>query len=422
MRVVSRPAVSPLRSPPILAILLANAISGTGNVLTSVALPWLIIARGGGGAEIGLVGFATLVPLLGGALLGGLIVDRIGGRAASIVSDAASGVTVAAIGLLAIANLLPFWLLCALAFLGTVLDLPGATGRSVLLPGLAEREGVDLAAANGASETVRRLNILVGPLIGGGLVVLAGPAAALLVDAGTFAVSALLVALLVPGLRAARASAGWRLRDGVALLWRDRLIRALMGVSGTVNVLLNPVFFVLLPLYVVARGGIASDQGLLVAAFGVGTLTGALGSARLTRRFGRRRVLTAGVVVAGVAPALLAGAPNLPLAAGAQVVSGLGIGPVGPIVLTVLGTRVAAEVRGRVFGAHTTIVNAAIPIGVVVVGFVAELLDVRIVLLLTSGIFALSVLPLLFQPALASLDAQSPIGGAAPAGDPACLG
>jgi hypothetical protein len=332
------------------------------------------------------------------------------------------GVTVAAIGLLAIANLLPFWLLCALAFLGTVLDLPGATGRSVLLPGLAEREGVDLAAANGASETVRRLNILVGPLIGGGLVVLAGPAAALLVDAGTFAVSALLVALLVPGLRAAPASAGWRLRDGVALLWRDRLIRALMGVSGTVNVLLNPVFFVLLPLYVVARGGIASDQGLLVAAFGVGTLTGALGSARLTRRFGRRRVLTAGVVMAGVAPALLAGAPNLPLAAGAQVVSGLGIGPVGPIVLTVLGTRVAAEVRGRVFGAHTTIVNAAIPIGVVVVGFVAELLDVRIVLLLTSGIFALSVLPLLFQPALASLDAQSPIGGGATAGDPACLG
>lgn len=411
-------AVSPLRSPPIMALLLANAISGTGNVLTSVALPWLIIARGGGGAEIGLVGFATLVPLLGGALLGGVIVDRIGGRAASIVSDLASGATVAAIAVLAIADLLPFWLLCALAFLGTVLDLPGATARSVLLPGLADRGRVELAAANGASETVRRLNILVGPLIGGGLVVLAGPALALLVDAATFAVSAALVRLLVPSLRAAPATAGWRLRDGVALLWRDRLIRALMGVSGTVNVLLNPVFFVLLPLYVVARGGLPSDQGILVAAYGVGTLGGALGSARLMRRFGRRRVLTVGVVAAGVAPALLAWAPDLPLAAGAQLVSGLGIGPVGPIVLTVLGSRVAAEVRGRVFGAHATIVNAAIPIGVVVVGFVAELLDVRIVLLLTSGIFALSVLPLLFQPALAALDTPPTTGGAAAAGDP----
>lgn len=403
-----RAARSALRSPPILAILLANAISGTGNVLTSVALPWLILARGGGGAEIGFIGFATLVPLLGGALLGGIIVDRIGGRAASIASDLASGVTVAVIGVLAIADLLPFWLLALLTFLGTVLDLPGATGRSVLLPALAEREGVELAAANGASETVRRLNILSGPLIGGALVVLAGPALALLVDAATFAVSAALVAVLVPRLGAGPERQDWRLQDGVALLWRDRLIRALMGVSGTVNVLLNPIFLVPLPLYVVARGGLASDMGLLIAAFGVGTLSGALGSARLVRRFGRRRVLSAGVALAGLAPVLLAVAPSLPVAALAQLLSGLGIGPVGPIVLTVLGTRVAPEVRGRVFGAHTTIVNAAIPIGVLVVGLVAELFDVRLVLLGTSAIFAVTVLPLLLQPALAALDAPTP--------------
>ncbi len=100
------------------------------------------------------------------------------------------------------------------------------------------------------------------------------------------------------------------------------------------------------------------------------------------------------------------------MAAVAQVLSGLGIGPVGPIVLTVLGTRVKPEVRGRVFGAHTTIVNAAIPIGVVVTGFVAELVDVRLILVGISTLFAATVLPLLLQPALAGLDAGEEAGSA----------
>ena len=312
-----------------------------------------------------------------------------------------------AIAAFALAGWLPLWLLAVLVFLTTLLDLPGSTGRSVLLPGLAERDGVDLASVNAASETVRRLTILLGPIGGGILVAIAGPAMALIVDAVTFGVSLLLVVVLVPRVGATAAAAGaaaWRLRDGIGLLWRDRLIRSLMAVSGTINVLLNPVFFVLLPLYVVALGGVASDQGILVAAFGLGALAGAVASARLTRRYGRRTVLTVGALLAGGAPLLLALAPGLPFAAAAQLVSGIGIGPVGPIVLTVLGTRVAPEVRGRVFGAHATITNAAIPVGVIVTGLVVELFEVRTVLVAISVLFALSVGPLLFQRALEQLE------------------
>jgi MFS family permease len=124
-------------------------------------------------------------------------------------------------------------------------------------------------------------------------------------------------------------------------------------------------------------------------------------------------VLTAGALLAGAAPLLLAGAPSMPFAAAAQLLSGMGIGPVGPIVLTVLGTRVAPEVRGRVFGAHATITNAAIPIGVIATGFVAELVDVRVVLAAISLLFAVSVGPLLLQRSLAALDVSGESGGRA---------
>jgi MFS family permease len=118
-------------------------------------------------------------------------------------------------------------------------------------------------------------------------------------------------------------------------------------------------------------------------------------------------VLSVGALVAGVAPLLLAAAPGIPFAAAAQLASGLGIGPVGPIVLTVLGTRVAPEVRGRVFGAHATITNAAIPVGVIVTGLVVEVFDVRTVLVAITVLFAVTVGPLLLEPSLAQLDTAS---------------
>ena len=92
----------------------------------------------------------------------------------SILSDVTAGAAVAAIPLLFWADVLPFWLLLALAFLISVFNAPGDLARRALVPTLAGWAAMPLERANAADTAIPRLSQLVGPLIGGILVAVAG--------------------------------------------------------------------------------------------------------------------------------------------------------------------------------------------------------------------------------------------------------
>ena len=91
----------------------------------------------------------------------------------------------------------------------------------------------------------------------------------------SFAISALLVIGLVPAIRpdVEGDAQHWfaRVREGFSFLVRDPLLRTLILIIGAVNVLMNPVFLVVLPVYADATTGQATDLGLLIGAFGVGS-------------------------------------------------------------------------------------------------------------------------------------------------------
>ena len=85
------------RWAPLAGLLTAHTVSLTGNMLTLIALPLYVLAKTGSPAATGLAGaFATAPVVLGGAF-GGVRVDRIGYRRASLLADLVSGVTVAAV-------------------------------------------------------------------------------------------------------------------------------------------------------------------------------------------------------------------------------------------------------------------------------------------------------------------------------------
>ena len=74
---------------PLAALLAANVISITGNRITQLAIPWFVLQTTGSVAKTGLVGFFSLLPFVLSSALGGVIVDRLGYRRASIVADLA---------------------------------------------------------------------------------------------------------------------------------------------------------------------------------------------------------------------------------------------------------------------------------------------------------------------------------------------
>src|SRR5690349_2578952 len=69
------------------ALVAATAISSIGNNLTSIAIPWFVYITTGSATRTGLVAFAGLLPIAIGGVLGGAIIDRLGFKRSSVISD-----------------------------------------------------------------------------------------------------------------------------------------------------------------------------------------------------------------------------------------------------------------------------------------------------------------------------------------------
>lgn len=172
---------------PLAGLLAGHVVSLTGNMLTLIALPLYVLAETGSAAATGVAGFFATLPVVIGGPFGGVLVDRVGYRRASVVADAVSGVTIATVPLIDVAVGLPFWALIGLVFASGLLDTPGQTARSALLPDVAATARVPLERAVGMFEATERAARLVGAPVAGFLVALLGPLTVLAVDAATFA-------------------------------------------------------------------------------------------------------------------------------------------------------------------------------------------------------------------------------------------
>jgi MFS family permease len=384
----------------VVALLAASGLSGLGDMIAAIALPWFVLQETGSPALTALTGFASLVPLVVGGIVGGAVVDRFGFRPVSVVADLASGATIAFVPILALLGVIEVWHVIVLVFLGSILDIPGVTARQSALPGLAQLAHVRLDRLMAAAETIRRITHLVGPPLAGLLIVLIGPTAVIWLDVVSFAISAALVYGLVPIIRATAEGdvAHWfaRVREGFAFLFGDPLLRTLILIIGAVNILMNPIFLVVLPVYANEATGSAADLGLLIGAFGVGSVTSSISYGALADRLSRAAVLRIGLFLTGMPVWVLATVPPVLVALPVMVAIGLSAGAIGPLILTVLGERTPEALRGRVFGTYATLVNGAIPFGVLITGLLLEWMPLGLAVGIIAALYTLVAIASLF--------------------------
>jgi MFS family permease len=386
--------------------LVGGAVSLVGNQLTAVAVPWFVLQTTGSAGRTGLVAFVGLLPTIVGMVFGGALADRLGHRRMSVLSDLLSAGTVAAIPLLHHTVGLPFGVLLLLVFLGALFDAPGGTARTALVPEAAARAGWPLERINGASQAIQSLAGLVGPLLAGGLIALLGEADVLWLDAASFLVSAAAIGLFVPATASAEVARG-RYLDEVKEGWRfligDPLLRTLAAISAVINFLAAPLFAVLLPVLADREYGSAADLGIVLAAFGLGSLLGALLYGAIGATLPRRPLVIGAWILAATPLVVLALAPPLALAAAALALSGFGLGPLNPLAMTVMQERIPTDLRARVFGASFASSIVAAPAGVLLAGLLVEALGVQAVVGgIAVGLMLLTI-PLLLSPALHDL-------------------
>jgi MFS family permease len=394
---------------PVVALLTGNAISLAGSAAAFVAIPWFVLQTTHSPAQAGITGFFMTLATVVAAFFGGGLVDRLGFKRTSVLADVASGLTVALIPLLYVTVGLQYWELLVLVFVGNLLDAPGNTARDALIPDLAAEAGLSLEQAGAAIQAVERGARMVGAPLAGLLIAAAGTQNVLWFDAATFAVSAALVALAVPPpARAATAAEQHayldELKAGVTFIGRDQLLLAVTLLIIITNFLDAPGSGVLYPVYIQRFFGNAVYLGLLISAGGAGALIGALAFALGGHRLPRRALFFVCFLLTTVRFWVMALVPPFWLILVGALLAGLASGPINPILSTLEYERIPVAYRGRVLGAITSFAWVAIPLGMLLGGYLLQALDPRLVLVLLGALYVATLVAFLFHPALREMD------------------
>lgn len=393
---------------PLTTVLGANAVSAAGTAVSAVGIPWFVLQTTGSAGRAGVVAFCATLPIVVSAVIGGPVIDRIGRRRVSIGTDAVCAAAVAAVPLLHRAGMLPFWALCALVGIVGLVHTPGKTARYVLVPDLAAHAGTTLPRAASLFDAVERGARMIGAAVAGVLIAVLGAQWALLVDAASFGLSALLVAAGLRGIRSAepvKAAApvslrtyGTELREGYAYLLKARLLLAVVLMVMVMNGLDQGWVAVLLPVHAEQDLGGPTALGVVSAVWGAGGLLGALLYGAFGHRFSRYAVFAVCVVLCGAPRYATAGLTDSTIALAVTMgVAGLAAGALNPILTTVTYERVPQALRSRVSGALTAGSELTMPLGGLTAGLLVAGAGLGPALLVMGGAFLLATLsPLVF--------------------------
>lgn len=369
-------ALRPLRHRDFRLLYSGLAVSLVGSGLWLVALAWQVIDLGGGPAQLSIVTTAYSIGLVGFVLVGGIAADRVSRRLVMLAADAARAAAVLIVGTLALTDLLSLWHLAAAAFVigaGEAFFIPSYTA---IIPHLLPED--DLLPANGLEHSLRPIAYqALGPVIGAGIIAVASPGMAMVVDGATYLVSFTCILLLrdvpVPPTEAAVASGAAAMledfREGWRYMWRTPWLRStLLFALGLVFLVMGPLE-VLLPFAVRENlGGDASGYGTVLAAFGIG---GAVGALVVSSRPFPRRYLTWMMVGWGVGslPLAVVGiAGSLWIMAVAVFVLGAGFSGSMVIWGTLLQRRVPDHLRGRISSLDFFVSLALMPVSMALAG------------------------------------------------------
>ncbi|MDN3577596.1 MFS transporter [Chitinimonas viridis] len=379
---------------PLAGLVSAETLSLLGNQVAAVAIPLLVLQQTGSALMTGLAGAVAVLPILLAALVGGRAIDRFGPWRVSLLADVLSGVSVLALPLaFAWHGQLPLAWILLLVFVGALFDPSGSAARQILVPSLARLARQPLERVNALRGGLENGADFAGPMLAVGLVGLLGAAGALYVNAASFLLCALLVALLVPRkpVRARREPDESALA-GVRFILRHPRLRPLALLSMMGNFVLSPFLGLLLPLLAVQVHHNTTLLGLCLSAFGICATLGALAFARLSRYFSRSAIFYGGQLCTALAIVLcgLAQAPAGLLAASA--LAGLLLGAGNPLQQTLLQEETPKALAGQVFTGMGAISFGAGPLGLLLLGVAAQYLGAGTATLLAGGALLISAL------------------------------
>jgi MFS family permease len=350
---------------------IAQIVSENGDWFYTVAIYSLLLDLTGKASSVALALVLQVLPhtLLGP--LGGVVNDRFSRRKVMIVSDLLRMIIVAC--MLLVRSPSTVWVIYPLLFLETVMVAFFEPARNAVIPGVVAED--DVIVANTLSSTTWSFDLAIGSVLGGLVAAWLGRDAVFVLNALSFAVSAILISRMHFAESHADAAsrhpedrvAGWlSIRAGIRYIAHDPKLAAVVLLKGGVSIL--GTSWVLLPVmgervFAVPVAGLSHARAalfgmsLLLGARGVGALLGPLLASHVTgqRESNLRIGVLFGFVFGGVGYLLLGTAHSLWFALAVIVFAHSGTSTVWVFSTTLLHLNTEDRFLGRIFGADLAI-------------------------------------------------------------------
>jgi MFS family permease len=390
-----RESLGPLREHSFRYLFLGRTTSFVGNAFANVALAFAVLDLTGSKADLGFVLAARSLPQVLFLLVGGIWADRLPRHRVMVVSNVVSGLSQGAIAVLLLTGRAEVWQLLVLAAingLSSAFFFPAANG---IVPQTVPQRM--LQQANAILRLGQNASWIGGAALGGLVVAATSPGVGIAVDAATFFVAAVLLAMIrIPAtLRMEASNFFAELRDG----WREFSSRTWLWVIvlqfGFVNAMILGVEGVLGPAVAKEHLGGAAAWGLILTAQALGLVAGGL----LLLRLRPRRLLLAGTLAFLLTiPFPLGLAGPLPVVALILLaaLAGIGLETFGIMWDTTMQQEIPQEKLSRVYSYDALGSFILIPLGVAIVGPVSELIGTRDTILAAAAISLTATLAVLF--------------------------
>jgi MFS family permease len=409
------PAV--LREEPQYRLLFSGQfLSIIGDRVTSVVLPFAVLAVGGDVGDVAVVSAAQFIPFALLALPAGVWADRYDRKRILITSDVVRFLCQAVAGTLLLTDRAGVVHLAVLAALYGGADAFFAPAFTGLLPGTVAP--VNLQPANALRGLSYSTGSIAGPVIAGLLVVWVGTGGALLFDAGTFLVS---VACLVPlrprvvqrvladeDPQASTEHFLASLRAGWVEVRSRSWVLGFLGGMASYHVVVLPAIFVLGPVLVAEELGGAQDWAIITAGFGLGSV---LGNLLLLRWRPRWALRVAALMLTGAScqAAFIGSGLGVWAIAGLEVLAGICVTGCFTLWETSLQEHVPDHALSRVSSYDYLTSAGLIPLGNLLAGAVSSAVGVEPSLFAMSALGVTASLLVLALPAVRHLPRAVPV-------------
>ena len=380
-------------------------VSLAGTWMQIIAQGWLVYQLSGSELALGVVGFASAIPVLFISPWGGVVVDQVSKRNLLVVTQTIAMAFAFVLAALTFTGVVQVWHIVVIAACMGVVNAFDGPARQAFVVEMVGREDLPNAIALN-SMTFNGARIL-GPAIGGLLLAAFGAAWCFAINGFTFlAVIAALLAMTIPRMvRQPETQPPWaKLKSGLAYVRDDADLRALLLLAFAFS-MFGISYGTVLPAFVdKVLGQGASAFGAINAASGIGAVSGAFLVAQFGDRGKRGRWLTLAILTFPLILILFALNTNYALALLLALALGVAFMIVFTLINTLLQTRVRDDMRGRVLALYTLTFFGFAPFGNLMVGSAAEWIGLSQALVISASLcLVMSAVILLRAPSVRRL-------------------